>query len=45
VEQNASASLEAADFVYVMHEGVIMAEGTPEQIKASDEIKEAYLGI
>lgn len=45
VEQNASASLEAADYVYVMHEGVIMAEGTPDEIKASHEIKEAYLGM
>ena len=45
VEQNASASLEAADYVYVMHEGVIKAEGTPGEIKESHEIKEAYLGI
>jgi branched-chain amino acid transport system ATP-binding protein len=45
VEQNASASLEAADYVYVMHEGVIKAEGTPETIKESHEIKEAYLGM
>jgi len=45
VEQNASASLEAADYVYVMHEGMIKAEGTPGEIKASHEIKEAYLGI
>ncbi|GAB4363334.1 MAG: ABC transporter ATP-binding protein [Deltaproteobacteria bacterium] len=45
VEQNAAISLGKADYVYVMHEGVIKAEGTPEQIKASDEIREAYLGI
>lgn len=45
VEQNAAASLEAADYVYVMHEGSIKAEGTPEEIKGSDEIKEAYLGM
>ncbi|UCF29880.1 MAG: ABC transporter ATP-binding protein [bacterium] len=45
VEQNAAASLDAADYVYVMHEGTIKAEGTPEVIKASDEIREAYLGI
>lgn len=45
VEQNAAASLNAADYVYVMHEGVIKAEGTPEEIKASDDIKEAYLGM
>jgi branched-chain amino acid transport system ATP-binding protein len=45
VEQNADASLNAADYVYVMHEGVIKAKGTPEEIKASSEIREAYLGI
>jgi branched-chain amino acid transport system ATP-binding protein len=45
VEQNASISLDAADYVYVMHEGVIKAEGTPVAIKASHEIREAYLGI
>jgi branched-chain amino acid transport system ATP-binding protein len=45
VEQNADASLDSADYVYVMHEGVIKAEGTPEEIRASDEIREAYLGI
>ncbi len=45
VEQNAAASLDAADYVYVMHEGSIMAEGTPDEIKGSEEIKEAYLGM
>jgi branched-chain amino acid transport system ATP-binding protein len=45
VEQNADASLNAADYVYVMHEGVIKAEGTPDDIKQSDDIREAYLGI
>ena len=45
VEQNAAASLDAADYVYVMHEGTIKAEGVPEDIKQSDEIKDAYLGI
>lgn len=45
VEQNAEASLDAADFVYIMHEGRIKAQGTPEVIKGSSEIREAYLGI
>ena len=45
VEQNADASLGSADYVYVMHEGVIKADGTPEEIRQSDEIREAYLGI
>jgi ABC-type branched-subunit amino acid transport system ATPase component len=45
VEQNAEASLEAADYVYVMHEGVIKAEGHPADIKKSAHIREAYIGI
>jgi len=45
IEQNADASLNAADYVYILHEGRIKAEGNPEEIKGSPEIREAYLGI
>ncbi len=45
VEQNVSASLDASDYVYIMHEGRIKAEGMPEEIRRSEEIREAYLGI
>jgi branched-chain amino acid transport system ATP-binding protein len=45
VEQNISASLAAADYVYIMHEGSIKAEGTPDGIKQSNEIKGVYLGM
>lgn len=45
IEQNADAALNAADYVYVMHEGRIKAEGVPEEIKKSRDIREAYLGI
>jgi branched-chain amino acid transport system ATP-binding protein len=45
VEQNAAFSLEAAEKVYVIHEGRIKAEGSPEEIKGSADIREAYLGI
>jgi len=45
IEQNADASLNAADYVYIMHEGIIKAKGTPQEIKASSDIREAYLGI
>jgi branched-chain amino acid transport system ATP-binding protein len=45
IEQNADASLDAADYVYIMHEGMIKAEGSPEEIKGSSDIREAYLGI
>jgi len=45
VEQDVEASLEMADYVYVMHEGQIKAEGPPEKMKGSSEIREAYLGM
>lgn len=45
VEQNAAVSLGKADYVYVMHEGVVKAEGTPAQIRAANDIREAYLGL
>jgi branched-chain amino acid transport system ATP-binding protein len=45
IEQNADASLNAADYVYIMHEGRIKAEGSPDEIKGSPEIREAYLGV
>ncbi len=45
VEQNADASLNAADYVYVMHEGMIKAEGTPDEVKQSSDIREAFLGM
>lgn len=45
VEQNADATLNASNYVYIMHEGQIKSEGTSEKIKGSSEIREAYLGI
>ncbi|MBW2056899.1 MAG: ABC transporter ATP-binding protein [Deltaproteobacteria bacterium] len=45
VEQNAEASLGAASYVYIMHEGQIKAQGTPDAIRASSEIRKTYLGI
>jgi len=45
VEQNADASLDAADYVYILHEGLIKAEGSPEEIKGSPDIREAFLGV
>jgi ABC-type branched-subunit amino acid transport system ATPase component len=39
------ASLGSADYVYVMHEGAIRAEGDPEHISRAREIRETYLGL
>jgi branched-chain amino acid transport system ATP-binding protein len=45
VEQNVEASLNASDYVYIIHEGTIKAEGSSKEIKGSRDIREAYLGI
>jgi len=45
LREDADAALGAADYVYIMHEGMIKAEGSPEEIKSSSDIREAYLGI
>jgi len=45
VEQNVEASLSVSDYVYIMHEGKIKAEGSAEKIEGSRDIREAYLGM
>jgi len=45
VEQNVEASLGMSDYVYIMHEGRVKAEGSPQQIKGSPDIRQAYLGM
>jgi branched-chain amino acid transport system ATP-binding protein len=45
VEQNAEASIDAADYVYIMHGGQIQAEGTADDIRGQSDIRETYLGI
>lgn len=45
VEQNVQASLDAADYVYILHEGRIKAEGSAREIRELTDIREAFLGI
>ncbi len=45
IEQNVAASLKAADYVYIMHEGRIKASGTSAEIAESKEVKSAFLGM
>jgi len=44
VEQNAKMALNLADYVYVFETGKIVAEGSAEDLAASQEVKKAYLG-
>jgi branched-chain amino acid transport system ATP-binding protein len=44
VEQNARLALEIADTAYVLERGEIVLSGPAAEIKASDKIRESYLG-
>jgi branched-chain amino acid transport system ATP-binding protein len=43
-EQNAAMALEVASRAYVLAAGAIVAEGTPEQLKASPIVEQLYFG-
>ena len=45
VEQNVATALRVADRVYVLEEGRMIAEGTPDTLMQRDEIRRAYLGV
>ena len=45
VEQNAELALQVADFTYVMETGKVMAEGSGEELRHNDVVREFYLGI
>jgi branched-chain amino acid transport system ATP-binding protein len=44
VEQNVATALELAKRAYVLDEGRIVAEGSPDALLAQDHIRRAYLG-
>ena len=45
IEHNMEFILQAGvDKIVVMHQGKLLMEGTPQQVKNSTEVKEAYLG-
>ena len=45
VEQNVSMALRVAHRAYVLEEGRMVAEGTPEALLQRDEVRLAYLGV
>ncbi|NQT71618.1 MAG: ABC transporter ATP-binding protein [Chloroflexi bacterium] len=45
VEQNAKATLEIADYGYIMETGRIVFEGSAEQLINNEDIKEFYIGL
>lgn len=44
VEQNALAALRIADYAYVLENGRVVFDGTPERVHEHDDIREFYLG-
>jgi branched-chain amino acid transport system permease protein len=44
VEHDMDAIFELAERITVLHEGAVLAEGTPEEIQANSFVQEAYLG-
>ncbi len=45
VEQNASMALSLADRGYVLEVGKVILQGTTQELKESERVKRAYLGI
>ncbi|MGQ9550687.1 MAG: ABC transporter ATP-binding protein [Roseiflexus sp.] len=45
VEQNARLALEAADYAYIMENGRIVLEGSPDDLKDNPDVREFYLGL
>jgi branched-chain amino acid transport system ATP-binding protein len=45
VEQNAIAALDIATYGYVMENGRVVLDGTAEDLKKNEDVKEFYLGF
>lgn len=44
VEHNMNVVMRVSDRITVMHQGRVLAEGTPAEISANEEVQTAYLG-
>ena len=45
VEQNAARALDIAHYGYVMENGRVVLEGSPDELRGNADIKEFYLGL
>ena len=44
VEHNMNVVMSVSDMITVMHQGAVLAEGTPSEISANEQVQIAYLG-
>jgi branched-chain amino acid transport system ATP-binding protein len=45
IEHDIDLVMSLSDHVVVMHQGEKLFEGTPDQVRASPPVREAYLGV
>jgi branched-chain amino acid transport system ATP-binding protein len=45
VEQNAALALKLVDYVHVMSKGQVVYSGRPDELRAAEDVKSAFLGI
>jgi branched-chain amino acid transport system ATP-binding protein len=44
IEHDMEVVFGLCDWIIVMHRGAVLAEGTPDEIRANREVREVYLG-
>ena len=44
-EQNINMALKVADYVYIISQGTVVYESTPQELKNNEEIKHKFLGV
>ena len=45
VEQNLPMALKVADYLYILSNGKIVYDSTPDQLRSNDEVKARYIGV
>jgi len=43
-DHNVKETLKICDRAYIIHQGIVIEEGTPEQVVANDKVKQIYVG-
>jgi lipopolysaccharide export system ATP-binding protein len=43
-DHNVRETLDIIDRAYILHDGAVLMEGTPEEIVANEEVRKVYLG-